>query len=177
MGAQLQKRTSWFEALLAAGASLTASELGPSRTPLFNWASNSICDTDQRRLPEVLETFSRYGLSLHVTDGQGRTLLHAVARHCRYPPRLRIELLLIQGLDLSKTDQDGNTIWHEAALASFTALYKTEDEATVAFNQLLHMRLDPKQPNFSRPYTTTYTQFQGGLRFYDSVQHGPGSSL
>jgi ankyrin repeat protein len=144
MGAQLQKQTSWFEALLAAGAGLTASGPETSRTPLFNWISKSICDTDGIRLPEVLETFSRHGLSLHVTDGQGRTLLHAVARHCRYPPRPRIELLL--GLDLSRTDQDGNTIWHEAALASFTALYKTDDEATEAF--IPHMRLDPKQPNF-----------------------------
>lgn len=47
MGVQPPERITWFEALLAAGASLTVPGPDTSRTLLFNWVSKSICDTEE----------------------------------------------------------------------------------------------------------------------------------
>lgn len=139
------ERVSWFEALRAAGADLMPSTPSASRTPLFEWISKSIRDTNDRLYTGLLETLDACGVSLHVTDDRGRTLLHDAVRNSG--SQSWINFLLSQGLDPKTTDRDGNTLYHEAAYTLSTSLYKVANEFTGSSTPQPHVGPDPRQSN------------------------------
>ena len=140
------KKTTRFEILVAAGARLSRTTANVSRTPLFKWVNESLCDANETDLPEILATLVQYGAPLDITDDQGRTLLHEAAKGVRH--KAQIQFLLENGLDPKATDKEGSTLWHEAASSLASALYNLADGPAEPFHQLTLIRIDPTQPNY-----------------------------
>ncbi|KAH8691002.1 ankyrin repeat-containing domain protein [Phaeosphaeriaceae sp. PMI808] len=117
------KRSTLFETLVAAGASLTPASASISRTPFFTWISKSICEANQE-LPKILEILLKSGASL-----------------------TQIQFLIDQGLDPHVVDTEGNTLWHEAATKTAQFVYDLAEGIPEPFSQLIQLGVDPTRPN------------------------------
>ncbi|KAJ8112394.1 hypothetical protein OPT61_g5228 [Boeremia exigua] len=141
----IPKRTSPFEALVAAGARLSTAAGDVSRNPLFEWISKSVCDANESELPDVKKILVQYGAPLGMVDDKGSTLLHAAVRSSRH--KAQITFLLGQGLDPHAVDHSGNTLWHEAVSDLASVPYRLEEKPAEPFEQLTQMGVNPMQPN------------------------------
>jgi ankyrin repeat protein len=81
------------------------------RTPLFYMIETWSYPIDG--ILTALKLLAKAGARFDTRDSRGRTLLHAVAPHCR-DDTAHMQFLVDQGIDPNSQDNDGNTIWHEA---------------------------------------------------------------
>ncbi|KAH7109414.1 ankyrin repeat-containing domain protein [Dendryphion nanum] len=144
-------KESLFQILVAAGANLHPKtdtegtrmlDKDPKKAPRFNWICKSLFEARDDELEEVYETLKSCGASLATTDDRGRTLLHTAV----VSGVSRIQFLVDKGLDPKAVDYEGNTLWHEVAPSMAKRTYD-RSTAPAIFQDLLRLKVDPRQPN------------------------------
>ena len=146
--AQTTGRDNPFQALVEEGADLTPRDDG-SKTPLFNWINDSISKAKKEQLPRVSEVLATCGARFDTTDDRGRSLLHAAVSGYRgtLDQKEHIQFLIDNGLDPQAIDNEGNTLWHEIVPGTEQRIYDRNSPHLEIFNELLRLKVDPKQPN------------------------------
>ncbi|KAF4447823.1 hypothetical protein F53441_8689 [Fusarium austroafricanum] len=114
------------------------------RTLLFQaMDQNGGSVVDERNGKEFMALMVDAGARFNVTDQRGRTLLHAAVRHCRSDSDLSmLHFIVEQGVDSQQTDNQGNTLWHEAM-----PQFATWRVSTQTFLGITALGVDPRKAN------------------------------